>query len=38
MDEHEQEPPRGAFVLMLLFLVLLTIFWLNIYLTVWRRG
>ena len=34
-EQESQQAPRGAFLLMLLFLLLLTAAWLNIYLRVW---
>ena len=39
MDEnaHEDEPrPRGALLLILIYLAILAVFWLNTYLRIWR--
>ena len=35
MDEHE--PPKGALVFILIFLLLLVGFWLNTYMRLWLR-
>jgi hypothetical protein len=35
--EHENEPrPRGALLLILVYLAILAAFWLNTYLRIWR--
>lgn len=39
MPEHnDSAPPRGAFLLMILFLILVTGLWANVYLRLWFRG
>ena len=36
-DSRDDEPrPRGALLLILIYLVILTAFWLNTYLRIWR--
>jgi Cytochrome c oxidase subunit IIa family len=36
-DRHDDEPrPRGALLLILIYLVILLAFWLNTYLRIWR--
>jgi hypothetical protein len=36
-DAHEDEPrPRGALLLILIYLVILAAFWINTYLRIWR--
>ena len=36
-DSGDEEPrPRGALLLILIYLVILTAFWLNTYLRIWR--
>jgi hypothetical protein len=37
VDENEQEhQPRGALLLILIYLLIIVIFWLNTYLRIWR--
>ena len=39
MDDnaHDDEPrPRGALVLIMIYLIVLAAFWLNTYLRIWR--
>ncbi|HEY8476842.1 MAG TPA: hypothetical protein VIN09_08245 [Chloroflexota bacterium] len=36
--DRGHEPPRGAFLLIVLYLVLLTALWANVYLQLWQRG
>ncbi len=43
MYEHPSEPedhapPRGAFVLIVLYLLILVVLWANVYLLLWRRA
>jgi hypothetical protein len=34
---HDEEPrPRGALLLILIYLLLLAVFWTNTYLRIWR--
>ena len=36
-DTHDDEPrPRGALVLIVIYLAVLAAFWLNTYLRIWR--
>jgi Cytochrome c oxidase subunit IIa family len=36
-NAHEDEPrPRGALLLILIYLAILAAFWLNTYLRIWR--
>jgi Cytochrome c oxidase subunit IIa family len=36
-DAYEGEPrPRGALLLILVYLVILAVFWINTYLRIWR--
>jgi hypothetical protein len=36
-DQHDGEPrPRGALLLILLYLLVIAVFWLNTYLRIWR--
>ena len=36
-DAHDDEPrPRGALLLILIYLVILAAFWINTYLRIWR--
>jgi hypothetical protein len=36
-DTHDDEPrPRGALVLIMIYLAVLAAFWLNTYLRIWR--
>jgi hypothetical protein len=36
-NEYETEPrPRGALLLILIYLVILAAFWINTYLRIWR--
>jgi hypothetical protein len=38
-DEHEEHPqPKGALVIMLSYLLLLTLLWLNVYLQMVNSG
>jgi hypothetical protein len=36
MEPEEEEHPKGALLLILLYLVVLALFWLNTYLRIWR--
>ncbi len=36
--EEPYGPPRGAFLLLVIYLVLLTVLWANVYLQLWGRG
>jgi hypothetical protein len=36
--EDQYGPPRGAFLLILLYLAVLTVLWVNVYLQLWGRG
>jgi len=43
MDEHERpedehEPPKGALIAILIYLLLLALLWTNVYLRLWVRG
>jgi hypothetical protein len=43
MDEHPSElqdhgPPRGTFILLILYLLVLVVLWANVYLLLWRRA
>jgi len=38
MNEPETEPPRGAFLLIVLFLLVLTALWANVFFRVWARA
>lgn len=35
VDEHEHQP-RGALLLILIYLAILAAFWINTYLRIWR--
>jgi hypothetical protein len=43
MDEHtqpsdEHEPPKGALILILIYLLGLVLLWTNVYLRLWLKG
>jgi hypothetical protein len=38
MADSDDSAPRGAFLLMLLFLMLIVLLWTNVYLQIWQRG
>jgi hypothetical protein len=35
--QHDHVPPRGAFMLIVLYLLILVVLWANVYLQLWRR-
>lgn len=35
-DDRQSEHPRGALLFMLIYLLVLTVLWLNAYLRLWR--
>ncbi len=38
MEEPNDSAPRGAFLLMLIYLLLVAVLWTNVYLQLWGRG
>jgi hypothetical protein len=38
METSDDQSPRGAFLLLVLFLVFVTLAWTNVYLRLWWRG
>jgi hypothetical protein len=36
VDENENEHPKGALLFMLIYLLTLSVLWLNAYLRLWR--
>jgi hypothetical protein len=38
VEPVHEEPPKGALLLMLVFLVLIVLAWTSIYLELWTRG
>jgi len=37
-EQHDHAPPRGAFILIVLYLLILVVLWANVYLQLWRRA